>query len=152
MDYKQRIVLNLIQRINDGSVDINNAVDLLKAVFVIVNKFTTFDQQRKKEVVIETLEDIVAGRDGILYTDDDLLPKHILDGLKALIDNNMLLSTLDLLWDMSYAKTGFKLSKCIAAVCCCTDGAEGSTYKAPLISKTTPYVPFPYRYSYGDYS
>ena len=122
-EMKRRVLENLFYAINKQKITINNAFDLVKAIFNIVNKFAELGLEEKKRVVIETLEDIVAGQDGILYTQDDLLSREVLEGLEIMISSSFLFATIDLVYELSQAKAAARyscwFSRLFGAICCC---------------------------------
>jgi hypothetical protein len=95
----------------------------VKAIFNIVNKFADMGLEDKKRVVIETLEDIVAGQDGILYTQDDLVSREVLEGLEILISSSFVFATIDLVYELSQAKAAARyscwFSRLFGSICCC---------------------------------
>ena len=69
-----RAYKNFINHIKNENVEINDAIDLLRSLIFIIEDFRHFSGFEKKELVIKLLEDIAAGNDGILNTDDDVIP------------------------------------------------------------------------------
>ena len=122
-EMKRRVLENLFYAINKQKITVDNAFDLVKAIFNIVNKFAELGLEEKKRVVIETLEDIVAGQDGILYTQDDLLSREVLEGLEIMISSSFLFATIDLVYELSQAKAAARyscwFSRLFGSICCC---------------------------------
>jgi hypothetical protein len=122
-EMKRRVLENLFYAINKKKITIDNAFDLVKAIFNIVNNFGDMGLEEKKRVVIETLEDIVAGQDGILYTQDDLVSREVLEGLEILISSSFVFATIDLVYELSQAKATARyscwFSRLFGSICCC---------------------------------
>ena len=120
--YSQRVYENLVKQLQDDAIPLRDAFDVTHLVVKIVYKFDTCSREEKNRIIIATIEDIVAGKDGILYTDDDLLPPHIIDGLRALINSNILLSTVDFICEVTHVKSSCTLCSYICSFfCCCKD-------------------------------
>ena len=140
-EMKRRVLENLFYAINKQKITVENAFDLVKAIFNIVNKFGELGLEEKKHVVIETLEDIVAGQDGILYTQDDLLSREVLEGLKMLISSSFLFATIDLVYELSQAKAAARyscwFSRLFGSLCCCwrQRSDEQDTANMPLLAE-----------------
>lgn len=91
-------------------VKIDNAIDALRILAVIVTKTASVNESERKEIIIKILEEITAGADGVLFTEDDRLPRNVLEGLEILIRSDMLSSTIDLVLEVSQIKTGFSIT------------------------------------------
>jgi hypothetical protein len=100
----QRVYKNFVKDVTNNRVQVNNAVDVVRSLTSIVDSFSSLDQEGKKKLIIKTLEDIVSGNDGILYTDDDLLPRHVLEGLEVLIRTDVILSIIELAMEITQTK------------------------------------------------
>ena len=106
-----RAYKNFINHIKNENVEINDAIDLLRSLIFIIEDFGHFSGFEKKELVIKLLEDIAAGNDGILNTDDDVIPSYILKSLKLLIESDLVSSTIDLICEVTHTK------KCCSLIC-----------------------------------
>lgn len=105
-------------------IRIDTPFDVLKSLVNIVEGFSNLTGEEKKTIVIQTLEDITAGSDGVLGSDDDLIPRYILDGLELLIRSNMISATIDLVCEATLAKTSMTITCYIYKIftfffCCC---------------------------------
>lgn len=119
----QRVYNNLLLEISKDDVKIDNTLDIIKSLWFIVNGFINLTQDEKKTIVIHTLNDIAAGKDGILNTEDDIIEPHILYGLNMLIKCDMITSTIDLICEVSQIKTTCTYSmyiyKFFSYILCC---------------------------------
>ena len=104
-------------------LNINNAYDLIKYLVISANDYTSLTGREKKEMVIQTLEYIIRGPDGVLYTRDDIIPPYVYDSIILLINSGMISSTIDLVCEAVHIKTGLTISswiyKYIFAFSCC---------------------------------
>ena len=80
----------MIETIKNRSITFNSSIDLIKLCMEEVEKIENLNGYDKKEYVIKTLNEIAKGNDGILGTNDDLIPIYILAPLNFLIKNNIL--------------------------------------------------------------
>lgn len=104
--------------------------------------------------MIKVLEDIAAGDDGVLDTEDDIIPRHVLESLRLLINLDVLPALLDLILDFSPVRIGCTASRAMYSVCCCcaswcslgrvgtrgnkADGPGPDPHKAPLLPSKIP--------------
>jgi hypothetical protein len=102
---KKTVLENLLLAVNRDKIRIQDPIDLIKAIFNIVIRFDSMTLEEKKNIMLETLEAIVVGKDGVLFTQDDLLPRNVIEGLQILIKSNMLFSILDLLYELTQAQS-----------------------------------------------
>jgi hypothetical protein len=102
---KKTVLENLLLAVNRDKIRIQDPFDLIKAIFNIVMRFDSMTLDEKKNIMLETLEAIVVGKDGVLFTQDDLLPRNVIEGLQILIKSNLLFSVLDLLYELSQAQS-----------------------------------------------
>jgi hypothetical protein len=96
---------NFVNHVEKKNVQINNAIDLLKSLILIMEDFGHLTGPEKKLIVIQIIEDIAAGTDGILNTQDDLMSPYILKSLELLIQSNVIPSTIDLICEVTHTKT-----------------------------------------------
>lgn len=101
---------------------IHSSIDALKLMVKTMDDYDGLSGHQKKDMLLRILNEITAGDDGILYTQDDLLPRKIHDGLFFMIEHNLVSPIIDLVCEV----TPMRLSKritCfvyrIASVFCC---------------------------------
>lgn len=106
----ERVYKNFVNHVMKKDMHIETPFDVLKSLVYIVEGFNNLTGEEKKAIVIQTIEDITAGSDGILGNNDDLIPLHVLEGLELLIRSNMISATIDLICEATLTKTGITLS------------------------------------------
>ena len=104
-DMTKNVLENLLLAVNRNKVRIQDPIDLIKVIFNIVMRYDSMSLDEKKSIMLETFEAIVVGKDGVLFTQDDLLPRNVIEGLQILIKSNLLFSVLDLLLELSQAQS-----------------------------------------------
>jgi hypothetical protein len=133
----QRVYKNLLIEVSKDEVEIISSIDIIKSLWFIVNGFINLTDIEKKALIIHTLNDIAAGKDGILNTKDDIIEPQILYGLQMLIECNMISSTIDLICEVSHIKTTYTYStylyKCFAYLCCSCKRNKLSPEKESLL-------------------
>jgi len=122
----KRVYQHFVSHVTDNKIQVENAIDVVRSIAYIVDGLCNLPLEEKKKLVIETLEDIVAGPDGILYTDDDLLPRHVVEGIEILIRTNIIVSTIELVFELSQAKASvglvcyiYRMLGFVFTCCCC---------------------------------
>lgn len=120
----KRVYKNFINHVTKNNVSLNNGVDVIKSLVYVTDGFIKLTKEEKKQIIIETLEDITAGADGILNTEDDLLSPTVLEGLELLIKSDMIISTIDLVFETMHAKVGitigYYLYNILSYIFCCS--------------------------------
>lgn len=136
---RQRIVKNVIYRVTLHETPMNNAMDVLKVLMQVVEGYSNLSGPAKKQLVIDTFEDIVSGKDGILGTEDDLFPPHILVGMEAILRSELLAHTIDLVYDATLGrvlKTGAQVSWFTWLLCTCCGLCSNNGRKRTLPTST----------------
>ena len=90
-------------------LNIISAYDLIRYLVISANDYTSLTGREKKELVIQTLEYIVRGPDGIIYTRDDIIPAYVYDSVILLINSGMISATIDLVCEAVHVKTGLSI-------------------------------------------
>lgn len=115
---------HFVNRVVHGHLELNSVFDVLKSFIYILEGFESLSGAEKKAIIINTLEEIAAGADGILYTEDDLMPPHVYDGLVLLIKHNLISSSIDLIADLMHSNPVCTLPcfvyKVLRSACCFT--------------------------------
>lgn len=92
------LVQKLMATLANRKVPITSAMDLLRFAMEIADTFPKLSGRDKKARVIEALQVIAAGKDGISGTKDDLIPVRVMQGLKSFIeDEDLLKDAIDLI-------------------------------------------------------
>jgi hypothetical protein len=131
----KRVYRNFVQHVTKENVQFNDAFDAIRNLIYVANRFEDLNGEEKKIVIIQTLEDITAGKDGVLYTEDDILPRHVLEGITILIRSNMISSSIDLIYEATAAKAGMSLTcyicRILSLVFCGCCGRKKTTDQYP---------------------
>lgn len=91
-----KILYDRIKSIIDNKkITILNSIQLLTLLIDEVEKIGNLYGNEKKQYVINTLEEIAKGDDGIIGTDDDIIPEYIYESLKILIESNLISDIID---------------------------------------------------------
>ena len=119
-----RVYKNFVFHVSQEDVVVENAMDVVKSLWHVVDDFGALNAEQKKKIVIQTLEDIASGKDGILNTADDIIPPHILKGIVMLIECNLVIDLLDLICEVTQSKNCISWSMYICramsyVTCCC---------------------------------
>lgn len=124
-----RVYKNFLHHVSREDVKVENAMDVIKSLWYVVDGFGEMNTEEKKKVVILALEDLASGKDGVLNTDDDIIPPHILKGITLLIECNLVMDMIDLIYEVTQAKQCMSWSMYVCRIlsyltCCCPCGGR----------------------------
>lgn len=92
----QRVASNFMERVTSKKVEINSGMDVLKCMMQIIESYPMLNGRQKKDVIIHTMRDIAAGKDGILGTADDIIPLFVVHHIQMMVESDLLSSAIDL--------------------------------------------------------
>lgn len=105
-----RVYKHFIEKVSNERIKLENPLDVLKSLWHIVDKLGHLSNNDKKKVIILLIEDVAAGKDGILDTDDDIIPSNIVKLMIMMIECDMITSTIDLICEVTQIKTSVTMS------------------------------------------
>lgn len=76
------------------------AVRFLATLWEFVQKYDYLSIAQKKALLLQAVTLFAAGKDGVLGTDDDVLPKTLLENLHMLLEKNLVEDTLSLFQEL----------------------------------------------------
>lgn len=107
MDLKKDVLIKFTNNVGmQKGLSTYNAIDAIKSLLTFINEYDDLSIKEKKELLVSLLEDIASGKDGVLDTDDDVLPYSVVEGIRLLIDTNLIPSIIDLVCQSVHLKTG----------------------------------------------
>ena len=112
-----RLALSLQESIVNKDFDNKSPILIIAKGMEILNEVPELMGTTKKQILIEAIERIASGKDGILGTDDDVLSVAHLGMIKILIDNNLIGGLIDVIADASKGK--FNIAKVGTAAATC---------------------------------
>jgi hypothetical protein len=89
------ISLEIRKAIEAKSLDAASAMSIVRKGMELLNAYPQLRGAEKKAVLIRVLEQVSAGNDGVLGTDDDLLPPATLKAMKALLEGDLIGDIVD---------------------------------------------------------
>lgn len=89
-----------------------NPMNIVGVGMELMNKYPTLTGSEKKALLIKCLHNLAAGKDGVLGTADDAIPKPIVDAITKLVEGNLINDVISLVADVS--KGRFDTKKAIA--------------------------------------
>lgn len=102
----------------------------------LMNKYPSLSGSEKKVMLVKALNVISSGKDGIVGTNDDVIPKPVLDTLMKLIEGQLVHNLIDLVSDVSKGK--FDIDKTSAVAKDTVDTCSGC-FKFLMGKKGTKY-------------
>jgi hypothetical protein len=91
------IAKEIAGKIIKNGISFGNAISVVQEIMKNLEVFKGLTGEEKHAITLTILDEIAKGKDGIIGTEDDLIPEHILKGIKALIENDLINSTISLI-------------------------------------------------------
>jgi hypothetical protein len=137
---RSRVLQNATKRLACEDFKTESALDVLKLLMQMMDKYKHLSGSQKKDIVIRTFEDIAAGKDGILGTADDLIPAYVLTGMRIMIESELVERTIDVIYEatigkvlQTYSLTSSIYSCLCALFCCCGCRGRNKNEYEPLL-------------------
>lgn len=144
---RERVFRNLAIALSKDPTGVVTPIDVLSMLVQMIETFGGLRGPEKKALVIRTFEDIVSGHDGVLGTDADLLPPDVVQGMRVMLESNLITSIIDVVCAATVgrvisgisltAQLSFALCKCAQSCCevlssgfCCPASASASASAA----------------------
>lgn len=120
METHKEVATLIMKIISNKQVNIKSAIDLLKLVMTQVEKIKGLKGKEKALMVALVIEEVAKGKDGVAGTDDDLISPFVMKGIKALIENNLIGSTVEVIIDASKGHIEInKVKNCFSSIFGC---------------------------------
>lgn len=107
-----QIAVQLMQAVEAGTVDKNSPMAIVAKGMELIDKAAAGGN--KKELLLKILERVIAGKDGVLGTDDDLLPAKTVQDIQTLLKSNVLESMVETIVDITRGKFDINKAKTTA--------------------------------------
>jgi hypothetical protein len=109
-----KLALSLQSSIVNKEFEGKSPVMIITKGMELLNDVPELMGTTKKTILIQVIERIASGRDGIIGTDDDLISKEYLDVIRSIVELNILGGIIDVIADA--AKGKFHIGKAAAVV------------------------------------
>lgn len=106
-----KITVLLLEAVANKSMDKISAMELIARGMEIMDTFPNLSGKEKKERLMKVLYKVAAGADGILGTEDDILPKECIETLQLVLEKNILEDFITVISDTANGK--FNIHKVI---------------------------------------
>jgi hypothetical protein len=150
---RERVFRNLAIALAKDPALVVTPMDLLSILVQMIETFGGLRGPDKKALVIRTFEDIVSGHDGVLGTDADLLPPEVVQGMRVMLESNLITSIIDVVCaatvgrvisgisvtaHLSYALCQCARSCCVLLYpgCCCRASTAQQLDHTPALGHT----------------
>lgn len=104
-----KITLLLQEGILKGDIPKDSPMKLIAKGMEIMESFPNMTGEQKKKLIVKVVEKIAAGADGIVGTDDDIIPASVVAGLKTILEKDLVGDVIQVI--NSAAKGEFKINK-----------------------------------------
>uniref|UniRef100_A0A6C0M0D8 Uncharacterized protein n=1 Tax=viral metagenome TaxID=1070528 RepID=A0A6C0M0D8_9ZZZZ len=97
-------IITMKQAIRDKKINVDNPLIVITKAMEILEHVNGLSGKEKKMYIIQTIETIAKGDDGIFGTADDLIPERTIRALKTFIEQDIIGDTIQLVTDVSKGK------------------------------------------------
>jgi hypothetical protein len=104
-----KLALSLQESIINKEFDNKSPVAVITKGMELLNDVPELMGTSKKQILVQIIERIASGQDGIIGTDDDLISKEYVDVLRSLLEHNVISGIIDVVADA--AKGKFNIGK-----------------------------------------
>jgi hypothetical protein len=84
------ISLDIRKALETQQLSSMSAMAIVRKGIELLDHYTSLKGNEKKQMLIRVLEHISAGNDGILGTDDDILPQGTVKAIRAILDQSLI--------------------------------------------------------------
>jgi len=130
-----KVSLMLQEAIVKKEVDASLAMVLIAKGMEIMETYKDLQGNQKKELLVKVMEKVASGSDGIVGTEDDLIPKETVDTLKSLLTQNLLGQVMSIVKDAARGKFNLQATisvatevqkKCLPGLLACFKKVKGT--------------------------
>lgn len=104
-----KVALLLQESILKKEIDGKSPMVIITKGMELMETFPNMKGPEKKDLLIKVIQRISAGKDGIVGTEDDIIPKECVDALQTILDKNLLEGVVGVISDAARGK--FNLNK-----------------------------------------
>jgi len=111
----QAIVMEVTQGLRDAITSradlVCNPMNVVGVGMQLMNKYPMLSGTEKKAMLVKCLHNLAAGKDGVLGTADDTMPKPIVDAITKLIEGKLIDDVISLVADVTKGRFNAKDAK-----------------------------------------
>lgn len=122
-----KITILLLEAITDKQIDKISAFSFIAKGMEIMDTFPNLTGEEKKNMLLNVIKKVAAGADGILGTDDDILPKECVETLQFILNKNLAEDIIKVIADTAHGR--FNINKTMEVA------KETASACLPLIQK-----------------
>jgi hypothetical protein len=122
-----KVTIILLESISNNQLSQVSAMNVIAKGMEIMETFPNLSSTDKRSLLLKVIHKVAAGADGILGTEDDLLPKECMETLKIILENNLADGIIGIIADTAHGK--FNINKVIDV------GKDLAPVCLPLFSK-----------------
>lgn len=84
-DQYKILIEELAKTLKIKAANVSNVIELITLGMEIVEKFPDLKGEDRSKILINALDEVAKGKDGLVGTDDDVIPANILEPLKTIM-------------------------------------------------------------------
>lgn len=131
------VVKNMRKLFESKKEMLTNPLNIVAMGMELMNKYNGLSGMEKKTILVQALNTIANGADGIADTEDDVIPKPVMDTIKILIDGQLISHMINLVSDVSKGK--FDINQTVAVAKEASEAMSGC-FKFCMSKKGTKYT------------
>lgn len=85
-----KIAILLQEGILKGEIAKDSPMKLIAKGMELLETFPNMKGEEKKDLLIKVIEKIAAGADGVVGTDDDIIPAAVVEALKTMLEKDLI--------------------------------------------------------------
>lgn len=109
-----KLAISLQESIVNKEFEGKSPIVLIAKGMELLNDIPELIGTTKKNILIEIIQRIASGRDGIIGTDDDIISKEYVDMIRSVLELNIVDGLIDVIADASNGK--FNIGKAVTLV------------------------------------
>lgn len=112
----------IVDIVKTRKIEVDDAFTLIVIGIQILIKYKTLTGQQKHDILVNVLEDIAKGKDGVFGTADDLIPEKVWKQIETLLSSEIVNSAIKVCYSLVTGKfpnvigMGFQAFNCFQAM------------------------------------
>lgn len=108
VDIKQSVKEKLSQLIKQCTLDTNSTMVIIAKGMELLTTYKELQGHEKRAILMSILKEIAAGKDGVIGTNDDIIPAHVIKNIEFMLETGLVTEFINIAVDITKGK--FNLS------------------------------------------
>lgn len=106
-----KVALMLQESILKKEINGSSPMVIVTKGMELMETFPNMTGPQKKDLLVKVIQRVAAGKDGVVGTEDDIIPKECVEALQTMLDKNLLEGVVGVISDAARGK--FNLNKTV---------------------------------------